>query len=112
MKEILFNSLGAWGYAIIPIIVGVIISFVSEFFYQVTPEVIRRRYTLWITTITFTILVTLIFDNYYTNFLQMILALIFNFVFAWLFYASVGKTFVPRLMKRLNTMINRKVDEI
>jgi hypothetical protein len=110
MKELFFNSVGIWGYVLIPIVVGIVISFASEFLYQITPNVVRKRYSLWITTIFFTVLITLIFDNYYKGYLEIILALTFNFFFAWLFYVLTGKTFVVKLMKKISDLINKKID--
>jgi hypothetical protein len=112
MKEMFFNSLGILGYVAIPILAGITTSFLAEFIFQITEDVVRRRYSLFFANLFVVLVLTKIFDNYYTGWLEFGFGLCINLLFAWLFHKIAGKTFTTDLIKKLKDLINRKVDGI
>ena len=111
MKEMFFNSLGILGYIVIPLVAGVTTSLLAEFIFQITKDVVRRRYSLFFANLFVVLVLTRIFDNYYVGWLEFGFGLMVNLLFAWLFYVLTGKTFVVKLMKKISVLINKKIDE-
>lgn len=104
MNEMIYNYFGIAGYLIIPIILGVFISFSSELIFRLTPSWFRLGYSFVVVTlitISSAFLLMKIFTNYYSGFYELIFAYTFNIGFAGLFYMIGGRALVKPLISLL-----------
>lgn len=111
MKEILYSTCGLWGYIVLAVLTGVLISFAAELLNEATPAWFRKRYAVWLVAVVLSVVIILVFDNYYTNWKEIVLAGIANILIAWSFYRIAGKNFVPETMKKVAGFIGKKVEE-
>lgn len=109
MSEKMWETLGMWGYVLIPFIVGVISSIATEFVYQITPEWLKRRLSSYLVILLFTVLTVWAFDTYYVGVKQWLLAGFTNWIVAYAFY-TVLKTRIRKIVTKIVNLGTKRLE--
>lgn len=112
MEQIIRNSFGDYGYFIIPIIAGILISFVAEALNKITPKVVSNHVLLFCVNIVVTIQVLFVFPSYFQDDIaELIFAFVLNLSFSYVFYYTLGQKVVRLIMKNIEHRIDDKIDD-
>jgi high-affinity K+ transport system ATPase subunit B len=106
MEQIIRDTFGQTGYFVIPIISGILISFLAEALNKITPQIINNHLLLFIINIATTTLVIFTFPSYFENDIaELIFAFVINLSFAYVFYYTLGKKVIEAIMKSVEKKI-------
>lgn len=112
MEQIIRNSFGDYGYFIIPIIAGILISFVAEALNKITPKVVSNHVLLFCVNIVVIIQVLFVFPSYFQDDIaELIFAFVLNLSFSYVFYYTLGQKVVRLIMKNIEHRIDDKIDD-
>lgn len=112
MEQIIRNSFGDYGYFIIPIIAGILISFVAEALNKITPKVVSNHVLLFCVNIVVTIQVLFVFPSYFQDDIaELIFAFVLNLSFSYVFYYTLGQKVVRLIMKNIEHRIDERIDD-
>ena len=113
LEKLIVDSLGGWGFLLIPFAAGLIVSFFSEVLNKVTPEKFHVSLSLLIVSAFTCILLIFVFPSYYQKLDGFtILMLLMNIAVSFLFYPIVGKKLVGKIFTKFEEKANNAIDKV
>lgn len=113
LEKIVVDSLGGWGFLLIPFLAGIIVSFFSEVLNKVSPEKYHSNFWLLIVSALVCVLLLFVFPSYYAKIDAFaILMLLLNIAVSFLFYPIVGKKLVGKIFEKFEQKANNAIDKV
>ncbi|MFZ3035515.1 MAG: hypothetical protein WA138_16075 [Parvibaculum sp.] len=110
MENLLLKWFGDLTILIIPLVAGVVSSFIIEAINQSTPDKIKGKYLTAIICLVVGVFLIFGFPNVVTTWFDRILIVVLNWAFAISFYAIAGKLVVQKIIGKAINVVGKKTD--
>lgn len=112
MEKILIEWFGSLALFVVPILSGVVTSFIVEAINYVTPKALNSKMILTIVSVVAGVLLIFGFPQIATNLFDKILIAVMNVVVAIIFYMLGGKVIVTFLVEKALGTVKNKADNV
>lgn len=105
MEKFLIDMFGSWAIIALPVICGILMSFIIEAIFQLTPETVKYWYVSLIVAIVIGVGAVFLFPLILPVLADKIIIAVANVAVAIVFSKMIGKTIVERLIAKVGAKV-------
>ena len=110
MEKFLIDIFGSWSIIALPAICGILMSFIVEAIFQLTPETIKYWYVTLIVALVVGVGSVFLFPVILPAMADKIIIAVANVAVSIVFSKMIGKTLVEKLVAKMGTKIDNVTD--
>lgn len=108
MEEFIMGIFGSWSIVAIPLVAGIVCSFIIEAIKITSPKWLRARYIVPLVCLVVSVFLIFAFPSVVRGWIDSILIVVMNLVFAIVFYKIAGTIIVQKIISKAVNIVSKK----